>query len=94
MKEPYRKGIAIHPDPSHAPVMVTGRVASLFAGCVDAISGGGDLILVPTLFSVFPTAAPATLFGTNKVAAVCGTGWATVQYAKQVTMQWSSLRFL
>jgi uncharacterized membrane protein YfcA len=66
-------------------------LASLFAGCVDAISGGGGLILVPALFSVFPAAAPATLFGTNKVAAVCGTGWATVQYAKQVKMQWSSL---
>jgi uncharacterized membrane protein YfcA len=66
-------------------------LASLFAGCVDAISGGGGLILVPALFSVFPTAAPATLFGTNKVAAVCGTGWATVQYAKQVKMQWSTL---
>jgi len=66
-------------------------LASLFAGCVDAISGGGGLILVPALFGVFPTAAPATLFGTNKVAAVCGTGWATVQYAKQVEIPWSTL---
>ena len=66
-------------------------LASLFAGCVDAIGGGGGLILVPALFSVFPTAAPVTLFGTNKGAAVCGTGWATVQYAKQVQMPWSTL---
>jgi len=66
-------------------------LASLLAGCVDAISGGGGLIVVPALFSVFPVTGPATLFGTNKVAAVCGTGWATVQYAKQVKMQWSSL---
>ena len=70
-------------------VIVT--LASLFAGLVDAIGGGGGLILVPALFSVFPAAAPATLFGTNKVAAVCGTGWATVQYAKQVEMRWRTL---
>jgi uncharacterized protein len=66
-------------------------LASLFAGCVDAISGGGGLILVPALFSTFPAAAPATLFGTNKGAAVWGTGWATVQYSKQVQMPWSVL---
>jgi uncharacterized protein len=66
-------------------------LASLFAGLVDAIGGGGGLILVPALFGVFPTAAPATLFGTNKGAALCGTGWATAQYAKQVKLSWSTL---
>jgi uncharacterized protein len=66
-------------------------LASLFAGCVDAISGGGGLILVPALFSVFPTAAPATLFGSNKGAAVCGTAWATFQYAKRVRIRWSTM---
>ncbi|HWP20230.1 MAG TPA: TSUP family transporter [Burkholderiaceae bacterium] len=70
-------------------VVVT--IASLFAGFVDAIVGGGGLILVPALFSVFPTAAPATLFGTNKGAAVWGTAWATVQYARRVQMVWSAL---
>ncbi|MCV4861148.1 TSUP family transporter, partial [Escherichia coli] len=64
-------------------------VASLFAGFVDAIVGGGGLILVPALFSTFPSAAPATLFGTNKGAAVWGTAWATVQYARRVEMVWS-----
>ena len=32
-------------------------LASLFAGCIDAIVGGGGLILVPALFSVFPGTA-------------------------------------
>ena len=41
-------------------------LAALFAGFVDAIVGGGGLILVPALFSVFPSAVPATLLGTNK----------------------------
>jgi uncharacterized membrane protein YfcA len=66
-------------------------VASLCAGFIDAIVGGGGLILVPALFSVFPTASPATLFGTNKGAAVWGTAWATAQFAKRVDMAWSAL---
>lgn len=71
--------------------MIILMLASLFAGCVDAIGGGGGLILVPALFSVFPTAAPVTLFGTNKAAAVWGTGWAAGQYARQVQMRWGTL---
>jgi len=66
-------------------------LASLFAGFVDAIVGGGGLILVPALFSVFPSAAPATLFGTNKGGAVWGTAWATVQYARRVQMSWRAM---
>lgn len=66
-------------------------LASLFAGFVDAIVGGGGLILVPALFSVFPAAAPATLFGTNKGAAVWGTAWASVQYSRRVELRWQAL---
>ena len=54
-------------------------LASLLAGFVDSIVGGGGLILVPALFATFPAAHPATLFGTNKGASVWGTatprGW-------------------
>ena len=39
-------------------------LASLLAGGIDSIVGGGGLILVPALFAVYPTTAPATLFGT------------------------------
>ncbi len=66
-------------------------LASLFAGFVDAIVGGGGLVLVPALFGVYPGAAPATLFGTNKGAAVWGTGWATLQYARRVQLPWDAL---
>lgn len=66
-------------------------LASLLAGFVDAIVGGGGLILVPALFGVFPGAAPATLFGTNKGASVWGTAWATLQYSRRVTLPWSAL---
>ncbi len=66
-------------------------LASLFAGFVDAIVGGGGLVLVPALFSVLPHTAPATLFGTNKGAAVWGTAWATLQYSRRVRMAWGAL---
>jgi uncharacterized membrane protein YfcA len=66
-------------------------LASLFAGCVDAIVGGGGLILVPALFSVFPNAPPATLLGTNKATGVWGTAWATRQFARRVQIPWGAM---
>lgn len=66
-------------------------VASLLAGFVDAIVGGGGLILVPCLFAVFPTTPPATLFGVNKGASIWGTAVATAQYARRVDMRWAAL---
>ena len=59
-------------------------LASLFAGCVDAIVGGGGLILVPALFGMYPGAAPATLLGTNKGAGIWGTAWASWQFSRRV----------
>jgi uncharacterized protein len=66
-------------------------LASGLAGFVDAIVGGGGLILVPTLFAVFPGTPPATLFGTNKGASIWGTAWATHQYAHRVGLRWETL---
>ncbi|MBN8558070.1 MAG: TSUP family transporter [Proteobacteria bacterium] len=66
-------------------------LASLLAGGIDSIVGGGGLILVPALFAVYPSAAPATLFGTNKSASVWGTSIATVQYSRRVQMRWAVL---
>jgi hypothetical protein len=66
-------------------------LASLLAGLVDAIVGGGGLILVPALFAAFPAAHPATLFGTNKSASVWGTAIATAQYSRRVQMRWAAL---
>jgi uncharacterized membrane protein YfcA len=71
--------------------MLVVTLASLFAGFVDSMVGGGGLILVPALLATFPTAHPATLFGTNKGASVWGTGIATMQYSRRVTMPWSTM---
>ncbi|GKT22416.1 TSUP family transporter [Acidovorax sp. SUPP3334] len=66
-------------------------LASLLAGFVDAIVGGGGLILVPALFATFPNAPPATLLGTNKSASIWGTGIATWQYSRRVQMRWQAM---
>jgi len=66
-------------------------LASVLAGFVDAIVGGGGLILVPALFAVFPTTHPATLFGINKSASVWGTAIAARQYGRRVAMDWRAL---
>jgi uncharacterized protein len=66
-------------------------LASLLAGFVDAVVGGGGLVLVPTLFSVYPQTPPATLLGTNKAAAIWGTALAARQYAQRVSLCWPTL---
>lgn len=71
--------------------LIVVTLASLLAGFVDSIVGGGGLILVPALFATFPHAHPATLFGTNKGASVWGTGMATLQYSRRVRMRWHAL---
>jgi uncharacterized membrane protein YfcA len=66
-------------------------LASVLAGFVDAIVGGGGLILVPALFAVFPSTAPATLFGTNKSASIWGTSIAALRFSRRVEMHWPTL---
>ena len=66
-------------------------LASLLAGFVDSIVGGGGLILVPAMFAVFPNTHPATLLGVNKGAAIWGTGIATWQYSQRVQLRWHAL---
>lgn len=64
-------------------------LAALFAGFVDSIVGGGGLIQLPALFTAFPGTAPATLFGTNKLASIVGTGTAAFQYSRRVAIPWA-----
>jgi uncharacterized protein len=66
-------------------------LASGFAGLMDAIVGGGGLILLPALFAVYPSTPPATLLGTNKCASVWGTAFATLRYSQRVQMRWHAL---
>lgn len=59
------------------------------AGFVDAVVGGGGLIQIPALFLAYPQASPAALFGTNKLASICGTSVAAWRYLRGVAVPWN-----
>jgi uncharacterized membrane protein YfcA len=65
-------------------------VAAFVAGLVDAVVGGGGLIQIPAMFAMFPKEVPATLLGTNKLAAMFGTAVAAVRYTRRVKVAWST----
>lgn len=69
-------------------VLVAG---AFLAGLVDAVVGGGGLILIPLLLTTFPAVPIPILFGTNKVAAVVGTSSACIQYARKIPLPWRLL---
>lgn len=71
------------------PVIAALAGAAFFAGFVDAVVGGGGLIQIPALFMAYPQHAPATLFGTNKLASVFGTTSAAWRYVRRVEMPWA-----
>ena len=48
-------------------------VGAAAAGWIDAVIGGGGLVLIPLLLAVVPGLAPATALGTNKLVGVSGT---------------------
>ena len=65
------------------------------AGWIDAVIGGGGLILIPMLLAVLPGLAPAAALGTSKLAAVTGTGSAAVTLARKVKLDKAEMaRFL
>ncbi|WP_259370965.1 MULTISPECIES: TSUP family transporter [Streptomyces] len=56
--------------------------AAAAAGWVDAVVGGGGLVLIPALMMAFPNLPPSAALGTNKLTAVAGTTVAAVTYAR------------
>jgi uncharacterized protein len=65
-------------------------LAAFCAGAVDAMVGGGGLIQVPAMFSLFPSVMPATLLGTGKVSGLFGTASAAWRYSRGISIPWSS----
>ncbi len=51
---------------------------AVLTGCIDAIAGGGGLIMMPAL--LFAGLPPHMALGTNKVQSACGTGIAAWRY--------------
>ena len=64
-------------------------VAAFFAGTVDAVVGGGGLIQIPVLLGQFPQVAIPTLFGTNKVSSIAGTGLAVWRFSRRIAIPWA-----
>ncbi|MCE7040089.1 TSUP family transporter [Dyadobacter sp. CY312] len=64
---------------------------AFIAGFIDAVVGGGGLIQIPALLIAFPDKAVATLFGTNKIAAISGTSVAAYQYSKRIKFDYRLL---
>ena len=55
-------------------------VFSFVAGFIDAVVGGGGLVIVPFFLISFPKLSLQTVFGTNKIAGFSGTSVAAIQY--------------
>lgn len=64
------------------------------AGFVDAIVGGGGLIQTPASLVLLPQFPIATVIGSLKLPSFTGTGFATIQYLKNVTIQWRITAFM
>ena len=59
------------------------------AGFVDAIVGGGGLIQTPAAMILLPQFPVATVIGSLKIPSFTGTAFATVQYLRKVSINWS-----
>lgn len=52
------------------------------AGWVDAVSGGGGLLQLPSLLIAVPAEATTSALGTNKLSSIMGTSAAAINYAR------------
>jgi uncharacterized membrane protein YfcA len=67
-------------------------LASLLAGFVDAVVGGGGLITIPALMLGLPAGTPiTTILGTNKVVACTGTTFAAGQFVHAKVIRWQEM---
>lgn len=64
--------------------MILLAIFSFAAGFIDAVVGGGGLVILPFLLINFPKLPLPVVFGTNKIAGFSGTTVAAIQYVKRV----------
>ena len=64
---------------------------AFLAGLIDAVVGGGGLIQLPLLLAVFPNSPIPVLFGTNKIASICGTSSAALHYSRKVDIPYQQV---
>lgn len=57
-------------------------LAAAGAGWIDAVSGGGGLLQLPSLLVAMPSGQPALALGTNKLSSIIGTSGAATTYLR------------
>ncbi|MGW1884864.1 sulfite exporter TauE/SafE family protein [Streptomyces sp. NPDC001970] len=62
-------------------------IAAAVAGWIDAVVGGGGLLLLPALLLGMPQVPAAHILGTNKAVAIVGTTGAAVTYVRKAPVQ-------
>lgn len=58
--------------------------ASLGAGFVDSIVGGGGLLQLPAMMMILPQYPVVTILGTNKLVSVSGTAFSAHRFSRQI----------
>lgn len=81
-------------EESSATALILLAAFSFIAGFIDAVVGGGGLIVVPYLLIAYPKTPLPFLFGTNKLAALSGTSVAAVRYARKISFDFPLLLFI
>ncbi|TDH28986.1 sulfite exporter TauE/SafE family protein [Segetibacter sp. 3557_3] len=69
-------------------------LAAFAAGFIDAVVGGGGLIQTPAGLVLLPQFPVATVIGSLKIPAFCGTFLASLQYIRRVKMDWPMLTLM
>ncbi|WP_104500022.1 sulfite exporter TauE/SafE family protein [Acinetobacter indicus] len=72
-------------------IIISLVIFAFCAGAIDAAVGGGGLIQIPAIMGAMPQLAPATVFGTNKLASICGTASAAFSFLRKVQLPWKML---
>ncbi|WP_405662237.1 TSUP family transporter [Streptomyces sp. NBC_01166] len=62
-------------------------LAAAVAGWIDAVVGGGGLLLLPALLLGLPHVPAAHVLGTNKAVAIVGTSGAAVTYVRRAPVR-------
>jgi uncharacterized protein len=62
-------------------------LAAAVAGWIDAVVGGGGLLLLPALLLGLPHVPAAHVLGTNKAVAIVGTSGAAVTYVRKAPVR-------
>lgn len=69
-------------------ILITLGFFAFCGGLIDAAVGGGGLVQLPALLHALPQYSLATVFGTNKVAALAGTFSSIFTYVKKIKIVW------